>query len=269
MVNKNKITLMTRLALYDKHHGKADRAVFAYYRRDFIYRKNMWTRFCVGIGGVILLAVYWLHRIFIAGEDINVIAVQDMVTVSIRDYITVDIQRGLLDSFLFVVALLAVYTVIGTVQGTAQYYGVQKRLTRYNNMLKHLERMDAPGTAAAANPERTEAPVSDKTITPPPRERRAASPVISDTRTRPIAGLAPKAIKETEDTEETADTDKYNDFKPSKGYEAYMARLKERGREIVTDTKETAKEIIKETAKETEVSDLYYGTPTDSTRRNN
>ena len=125
MTDKKKIILMTKLALYDKSHGDSDRAVFSYFRSDYIYRKNLWTRLCVSLGAAIVLAVYWLHKIFIIGEDL----------------LTIDIQQGAWDSVLFLGAVIAFYTLAGTVQGTRQYYLTQKRMTRYWNMLQHLKRV--------------------------------------------------------------------------------------------------------------------------------
>jgi len=125
MVNKHKIIIMAKMAMHDKRHGDADRAVFAYFRRDYIYRKNMWTRLCVSIGAVFLLAVYWLYQIFIYGVDI-----QD-----------IHIEQGVINSVLFLLAMIAFYTMVGTIQGTHQYYRVQKRMERYMAMMKSLEHM--------------------------------------------------------------------------------------------------------------------------------
>lgn len=129
MLNKNKIILMTRMAIYDKHHAEADRAVFSYFRRDYIYRKNMWTRMCTAIGATILLALYWLHQVFIYGIDLQ----------------ELDIRQSVLDSLLFLIAVMALYTLVGTIQGTAQYHQVQTRMERYLSMLQRLERIpDSP-----------------------------------------------------------------------------------------------------------------------------
>ena len=125
MVNKNKTILMTKLAIYDKRYGEADRAVFAFFRRDYIYRKNMWTRLFVFGGASLLLGLYWMYQLFVAGVDIQAI----------------DIQQSVRDSVLFLGAVLAFYTLIGTLQGTRQYHLVQARVERYIAMLQRLERI--------------------------------------------------------------------------------------------------------------------------------
>ena len=126
MVNQQKIITMTKLALYDKHDGPADRAASDYFRHDYIYRKNLGTRLAVGLGSVLILALYWASAIF--SGDIDVFEL--------------NIQQHLTESILFVLAVLAMYSLIGTVQGTREYYLVQKRLNQYQNYLRHLERLD-------------------------------------------------------------------------------------------------------------------------------
>lgn len=126
MYNKQKIITMTKLAIYDKHEGESDRLCNEYFRHDYIYRKNMWTRLCAGMGALIFVGVYWLRVIFIDGADI----------------FAMDLQKYITDSVLFVLAVLAVYTLIGTIQSTRQYYLMQKRLERYWGLLYHLERIN-------------------------------------------------------------------------------------------------------------------------------
>jgi len=55
------------------------------------------------------------------------------------DVLQMDIQSYLTDSVLFLVALLAVYSLIGTIQGTREYYLIQKRLENYNFLVRQLE----------------------------------------------------------------------------------------------------------------------------------
>jgi len=126
MVNELKIITMTRLALYDKHEGPADRVANDYFRHDYIYRNNLGTRLAVGIGGLIVLAVYWLQALLVNEVDIFEFNIQEHVT----------------DSVFFLLAILAVYSLIGSIQGTRQYYLVQKRLAQYQAMVRQLERLE-------------------------------------------------------------------------------------------------------------------------------
>jgi hypothetical protein len=126
MTTKQKIITMAKLALYDKREGEADRAVINHFRHDYIYRKNLGTRLCVGIGSAFIVLGYWLQRIITQGLDA----------------VTLDLSGNIRDSVLFVLAVLAVYTVIGTIQGTRQYYLAQKRLERYFGLLRILDRIE-------------------------------------------------------------------------------------------------------------------------------
>lgn len=127
MVNQKKIITMTKLALYDKHHGATDRAANEYFRHDYIYKKNLGTRLATGLGSFLVLAIYWLRVILLDGVDV----------------LQMDIRQGITDSVLFLVAVLAVYSLIGTIQGTREYYLVQKRLDSYSNNIKLLEKLES------------------------------------------------------------------------------------------------------------------------------
>ena len=126
MVNQLKIITMTRLALYDKHEGLADRAANDYFRHDYIYRNNLGTRLAVGCGSIIILLVYWLQAI--------IINEMDLFELNFQQYAT--------DSLMFILAVLAVYSLIGTIQGTRQYYLIQKRLAQYQALVRQLERLE-------------------------------------------------------------------------------------------------------------------------------
>ncbi len=117
---------MSKLALYDKREGEADRYVNNHFRHDYIYRKNLGTRLSVGIGSAFIVIIYWLQVIVTQGLDV----------------LTSDLQGNITDAVMFVLAVLAVYTVIGTIQGTRQYYLAQKRLQRYYGLLRILDRIE-------------------------------------------------------------------------------------------------------------------------------
>ena len=131
MVNQNKIITMTKLAIYYKHDGYSDRQTNDYFRHDYIYKKNLGTRLAVGFGGIIILGFYWLQH-FLEG-DVNIFGF--------------DITDYLLESILFILAIVLVYTVIGTIQGTREYYLVQKRIKNYEMLTRELEKYEAAETA--------------------------------------------------------------------------------------------------------------------------
>lgn len=145
MVNQLKIITMTRLALYDKHEGAADRITNEYFRHDYVYRNNLGTRLAVGLGSILILVIYWL-RAFIVHE---------------MDLFQLNFQQYGIDSLMFIVAVLAAYSLIGTIQGTRQYYLVQKRLSQYQALVRQLERLE----------ERTQRAYEDEPAEASPRKR--------------------------------------------------------------------------------------------------
>lgn len=126
MVDREKIIIMTKLAIYDKNNGPQDRKINEYFRSDYIYRSNMWTRLCAAIGCFIVILFYWLHKVFIDGVDI----------------FTLDFQKTGTDIAFIVAAVLLFYTLIGTVKVTVEYAASQRRLKKYNKLLNQLEQID-------------------------------------------------------------------------------------------------------------------------------
>jgi len=203
---QQKIIVMTQLALYDKHEGHADQLANDYFRHDYIYRKNLGTRFAVGFGAFIMLGLYWARNIFVDGTDL----------------FEMELTTYLYDSILFILAVLAVYSLIGTIQGTREYYLVQKRLTRHPAVVRQLEKIN-DHTQKAANDKAIEEEEAKaiETRPRPPRVRRTigeAEEELNHTRrVEPLENTSPLIYKNPfppshaaqRNTEETngADTD--------------------------------------------------------------
>ena len=119
---------MTKLAIYDQQYGPRDKKDNEYYRHDYIYRKNMWTRLCAAIGAVIILVVYWAYQIF----ALNV------------NFLDIDYQKAGINAAVFILAVMAAYTLAGTVRETARYAKGQRRLKNYMRMLYMLDRVREP-----------------------------------------------------------------------------------------------------------------------------
>ncbi|MDR3239669.1 MAG: hypothetical protein LBT44_06230 [Clostridiales bacterium] len=131
--NEKKIVIMTKLAIYDKQFGGADRKDNDYFRHDYIYRKNMWNRFCAIIGAIILIFLYWLHQIVV--KNVNIL--------------TIDFKQAGTDAAFFVLAVMMLYTLIGTVIAAGQYAKSQERLKAYVrllNILDHARQSDLEDT---------------------------------------------------------------------------------------------------------------------------
>ena len=128
MISKKRVIMMTKLALYDRQYGSRDKKDNLYYRHDYIYRKNMWTRLCASIGAAIILAVYWIYQIFALNKS----------------FLEIDYKQAGITAATFVLAVMAVYTILGTIRETAQYAKGQRRLKNYMRMLYMLDRIREP-----------------------------------------------------------------------------------------------------------------------------
>jgi len=120
--------MMSKLAIYDQKYGSRDKKDNEYYRHDFIYRKNMWTRFYASIGAIMLLMIYWAYRIF---------ALEDSV-------FEINYQEAGIQAAIFILFIMALYTIIGTIRETREFAKGQRRLKNYMKMLYILDRMREP-----------------------------------------------------------------------------------------------------------------------------
>lgn len=122
MIDEKKIRIMTSLAIYDKYWGEKDRKIEGYYRTDYVYKKNCWTRICVGMGLFVLFLFYGLYIMFVKEVDFASINYKLMAEKWI----------------LFVILVLIFYTVIGTILGIREYERANRRLKNYNRLLERL-----------------------------------------------------------------------------------------------------------------------------------
>jgi hypothetical protein len=111
-----------------------------------------------------MLALYWARIFFIDGADV----------------FELDFGKPVTESILFILAILAVYSVIGTVQGTREYYLVQKRLTRYHALMRQLERINERASKAAADKAEEEAEAEAALTRPRPAIRERLRPVTDE-----------------------------------------------------------------------------------------
>ena len=124
-MDQKKIIIMTKLAMYEKKHGRADQTTVEHFRRDYIYLKNMWTRLCVGFAGVLVLLVYWAHQILVVQVD----------------FYELEPMQVLQDTILFLVVPMVVFSLIGMVKSTRDYTVASRRNKRYLALLYKLENL--------------------------------------------------------------------------------------------------------------------------------
>ena len=132
LINKTKIITMAKLSVYEKRYGQSDRKILEYFRHDYVYKKNTWTRFYVILGSIFLIAMYWMKAVFVDGTDI---------------FLT-NIEKTVSQTILFIAAVSVFYTLIGTVAAIREYSIAEKRVKKSNQMLNHLNRMKEKDQAA-------------------------------------------------------------------------------------------------------------------------
>ena len=123
MHDKEKIIIMSKMAVYDKRGFDKDAKANHYFRHDYIYKRNMSMRFFLGFGCLILLFFYALH----------VLAVED------ADIFTLDFGSEALSVLIYILVIMVVYSFIGTIVFTREYLHSQKRINEYFSLMKQLE----------------------------------------------------------------------------------------------------------------------------------
>ncbi len=130
MYDPQKIVIMTKLAIYDKYYGSKDRKFDDYFRHDYAYRKNMWTRFFILISSAAVLLLYLVNKIMVDEADI----------------FSIDYKALIGSSASYVFLILIAYTVITSFKAVYDYNSAQKRLDKYYELINMLEGRDGSDT---------------------------------------------------------------------------------------------------------------------------
>lgn len=126
MQSYKNIRTMTQLAIYDKHHGKKDRAITSHYRNAYVCRKNIRVRLGVILGIVLFMGIKYLYSMMLMEEK--------FFTMFTAQYMTGIVIK--------ILAVLAVYTVICTIKFRRDYDKAQDRLDDYEERLEAFCRQE-------------------------------------------------------------------------------------------------------------------------------
>ena len=126
MVDKKKVSYMVKLAIYDKHYLEKDRKILEYFRHDYVYKQNTWTRFFVVLGTIILLIVDYGSKLFLNSMDV----------------FSLSFENEIRSMIVFILVLLGIYTVIGTVKYNAEFTKAEQRAKKYQSLVSKLEKID-------------------------------------------------------------------------------------------------------------------------------
>ncbi len=125
-LKKRKIRIMSKLAIYDKHFREIDKKILKFFRYDYIYKENMRTRLFAGIGGIIIVVFWLLHKASVKGIDFLV-----------QNYKAETMKCGI-----FLLILLVFYTFIGTIISAKRYEISKKRQASYIRLLNYLDALE-------------------------------------------------------------------------------------------------------------------------------
>ena len=124
MYDKEKIRLMSKMAVYDKRDFNKDSKANHYFRHDYIYKKNMRMRFFLGIGCIILIIFYALYLLVVEGVDI----------------FALDFQFEALRMLIFVLLVMVGYSFLGTIIYTREFVIAQRRINKYFALMQQLDK---------------------------------------------------------------------------------------------------------------------------------
>lgn len=126
MVDKRKVRLMTKAAIYEKRHGEEDIKITSYYQKDYASLNTWITLIWVTVGFVLLAAL-----LFLAGGE--------------------DLLEGItfLKLLILAVIILGLYLALLIIYGTGagsfyrkKHTRAKHRMKRYMRNLSRLEKMN-------------------------------------------------------------------------------------------------------------------------------
>ena len=123
MTSEEKIIIMTKLAIYDKRYGEADKEATSFFRHDYVYWQNFWNRFYALIGCFIIIGFYAFNRIFVNAEDV----------------FEIDFRLEGFRALTFIVIVMFACSTISSLKSTREYSIIQKRLDKNLKLTEKLE----------------------------------------------------------------------------------------------------------------------------------
>jgi type III secretory pathway component EscU len=126
MLNEEKIKLMTKLAMYEKHTGKKTMKIAKYFRSDYISWNMIKTALAVTLAYALIVGLWLAYHLEEYVEQLYSL-----------DYLA--LVRGIVEQYFI---LLICYMVISYLVYSIKYALAMKSLKRYDGNLKRLKRVD-------------------------------------------------------------------------------------------------------------------------------
>ncbi len=122
-MNKEKVKMMTHLAIYEKNVGKEDFGVNNFFKSNYVSYQNFKTRLGVAIAMCILFSIDLYQRLM---KDLNKITEFEFIGMGIKYLI-------------ILVVVLTVYTIISTIIYKKRYKSAEIRIGKYKKLLSKLD----------------------------------------------------------------------------------------------------------------------------------
>lgn len=122
-MNKEKVKIMTKLAIYEKNVGKEDFSVNSYFKSNYVSYNNFKTRLGIAFAMLIIFAGDLMRRV---SKDLNNILEFDYVRIGIT-YLVI------------LVVILIIYTIISTMIYKKRYKKAEIRIGKYKKLLSKLD----------------------------------------------------------------------------------------------------------------------------------
>ncbi|QUI21573.1 hypothetical protein HZI73_04375 [Vallitalea pronyensis] len=122
-MNKEKVKIMTHLAIYEKNIGQEDFAVNNFFKSNYVSYQNFKTRLSVAIALCIFFGIDLIQKVT---KDLNKITEFDFIGIGIK--------------YLIILAVvLTVYTIISTMIYRKRYKSAEIRIGKYKKLLGKLD----------------------------------------------------------------------------------------------------------------------------------
>jgi len=130
MINKERTTMMTKLAIYESGQGKKELQITKYMPREYISTQMLWSFLCGTIAFLIIFALGALYNI----ESL------------MMDIFSMDILKVARNVLLIYIAFMSVYLCACYTYFIYRYAQYKKRVSGYLQALKELYRYYIQGT---------------------------------------------------------------------------------------------------------------------------
>lgn len=125
MLNKSRIKLMTKMAVYEEHEGKKSMSIGTYFRGDYIGKEVIKSIVYATVAYLIVIAIYICYDFEILAQDIYNMDLVQFGAQLLKDYLK----------------LVVSYAIITYIYYAMRYQSARRSLRSYYNNLRRLNSM--------------------------------------------------------------------------------------------------------------------------------